>query len=145
MKTTPLWLPRLLVVAMAAVVVSGSLLVPSALLFRLEWPVPWRLGGGARNLVGAVHVLVGFGLAALMGTIWAVHIRPRWRHRHNRRSGLGVIVVLVVLGLTGIGCMYLGGEFAAPLNSLGHMVLGLAAPAVIALHMARGGGGRRSP
>lgn len=142
MKNDLPWFPRLLFVALAAVVVSGGLLVPSALYFRLEWPVPWRLGGGARNLVGAVHVLVGFGLAALMGAIWEVHIRPRWRHRHNRRSGLSVVIVMAILGFTGIGCMYLGGEFAAPLNSLGHMVLGLAAPAVIALHVARGGGGR---
>lgn len=145
MKNNPPWFPRLLFVALAAVVVSGGLLVPSALFFRLEWPVPWRLGGGSRNLVGAIHVMVGFGLAALMGAIWAVHIRPRWSLGHNRRSGLGVVAVLIVLGLTGVGCMYLGGEYTAPLNSLGHMLLGLAAPAVIALHVARGGGGRRRP
>lgn len=138
MRNYPHWFPRLLFIVLTVVFLSGCLLVPSALFFRLEWSVPWKLGGGPRNLAGAIHVALGFCIAALMGAVWTVHIRHNWKLSVNRRSGLGVIVVMALLGLTGLGCLYLGGERAAPFNSIGHILLGLAAPVSVAVHVVRG-------
>ena len=138
MKGYPGWFPRLLFLTMAAVFLSGCLLIPSALFFRLEWDLPWKLGGGPRNLVGAIHVAVGLFITALLGAVWSIHIRHNWKLGLNQRSGLSVVIVLILLGLTGIGSMYLGGERTAPLNSVAHILIGLAAPALLTLHVIRG-------
>jgi hypothetical protein len=138
MKGYPSWFLRLLLGVLSATLMTGCLLIPSALLFRLDWQVVWHLVGGQRNLVGALHVGLGLLAFAFFGAVWCIHIRHNWRRRVNRLSGSGVVFVLAGLGVTGIACMYVGGELTAPLASMAHVVLGLLAPALLVIHIVRG-------
>lgn len=138
MKGYPSWFLQFLLGVLLATFLTGCLLIPSALLFRLDWQVVWHLAGGRRNWVGAVHVLAGLLAFACLGAVWCFHIRHNWRRGVNRLSGSSVVLTLSGLGITGVACMYLGGELTAPLASMAHTVLGLLAPVVFVTHMVRG-------
>lgn len=90
-----------------------------------------------------VHGAVAMIALVLLGVLYPVHIKRGWHARHNRTSGLGVIVVCLVLIATGYLLYYAGGETARAVASCTHLWLGLALPAIIAVHIWRGRTTRR--
>ena len=123
--------------------VTGCLLTPSMLEFRLCWDVIWRLAGDDRVWVVAAHVLAGFAMLALLGVLWARHMRSGWKMKRNRLSGAVFLSVWAILTVTGVGILYLGGETVSIGASVVHTALGLLVPAFLGVHVWAGLRSRR--
>lgn len=128
----------------AILFVTGCLLTPSMLEFRLQWDVIWRLAGDGRILAVAAHVLAGFAMLALLGVLWVLHMRSGWKMNRNRASGALFLAVWAVLTVTGVGILYFGGETASIGSSVVHTGLGLLVPAFLVVHVWRGLRSRRT-
>lgn len=127
------WLSATLII----LALSGLLLIPTVLDLQLFWDVPWRLEISQRLYVAAIHVVAGLVLFLFIGALWAVHMRRGWRLSRNRLSGSTLVALMAVLGLTGIGIYYLGGEFSSFAASISHTVLGLVAMLAFTVHFLR--------
>jgi cation transport ATPase len=93
---------------------------------------PWlmRLHGA-----GAMALLV------ILGTLLPGHVRFAWHARRNRPNGIALIVFLAFLALSGYGLYYFGSERLRSWTSWSHLVVGLALPGMLILHI---WSGRRS-
>lgn len=118
------FLPTLLL-AMAAIFLSGLLLAPTTLELRLDWELPWRLPGERRVALAALHAASGFLVLMLTGALWTGHMRSGWRRRKQRGSGLMVVVPMLLLAVTAVAVYYLGDEGWATISALAHLGLGL--------------------
>jgi hypothetical protein len=90
---------------------------------------PWliRVHGGA-----ALAVLV------LLGLLLPVHVRRAWLVARNRVSGSVMLALCLLLALTGWALYYAGGETIRTVASRVHVVLGLALPFLLLMHVALG-------
>ena len=70
----------------------------------------------------------------LFGTISAGHIRVGWILRKNKATGIGNIVTLSLMILTGLG-LYYGSEEIRDLAVLLHWIFGLVFLVVLTLHL----------
>jgi hypothetical protein len=71
----------------------------------------------------------------LLGGLFPSHIVRAWRGRLNRMSGSVMVFCNTVLIVTAFGLYYLGSETLRPLISDLHIVVGLALPLLLALHI----------
>lgn len=138
MRGYPGWFYRLLLLVATILVVSGLLLIPTALEMRLEWEVPWRLQGDAQIGTAALHALMSFLMMVVVGALWSVHMRVGWRHRNNHRSGLMISGMMLLLLLSAVGIYYLADDALALDASLIHMVIGASLPFFLLYHIIRG-------
>jgi MFS family permease len=137
----PAWQETTLLAVLAGLVVSGAVwliyhhLVPARADMGTHPAEAWslRLHGG---LAMAVLVLVGMLLAS--------HVLPAWRRRLNRGSGGVMLGTMAMLTITGYLLYYAGSPLLRDAVSVLHWGLGLAVPALLALHMARGGRWKRN-
>ncbi len=74
----------------------------------------------------------------LLGTLLPIHIKRGWQARWNLPSGLALSASLAILTLSGYALYYLGGETKRAVSSNIHLWLGLALPALLLWHIARG-------
>lgn len=125
-----------LVAVFATLAVSGLLLVPTMLDLRFGWDVVWRLPGGHRLWVAALHSAAALALCGFAGALWSVHMRVGWRSRRHLISGLATAGLLGGTALTAVGVLYLGNEAWLLSASAVHTLLGLAAVAGAAAHWA---------
>jgi uncharacterized membrane protein len=128
----------ILMLTIGALFISGSLLVPTTLNFKLEWNVPWRLSSDQHISVAAIHATLSLLMAAMIGALWSIHMRAGWRRRKNHHSGLSLLVTMVLLGLTAIGIYYFGDEQYSMLSSVAHMLIGIAIPLLLLIHIILG-------
>lgn len=93
-----------------------------------------------------LHGVLSFGFLVLAGAILERHVRPAWRFRINRATGIALLTAFAALALTALGLYYLAGEGLRNLASLAHWTVGLVALPILAWHASkrRSGGGRRS-
>lgn len=138
MRGYPGWFYPFLLSVVAALLLTGCLLLPGALETRLAWETPWRLRGDPQIGVLALHLLASFAMVALIGALWGVHMRAGWRHKKNWRSGLLMSVLVLVLLLSAVGLYYLADEALALDASLVHMAAGLLLPVLLVYHMVKG-------
>lgn len=96
----------------------------------------------ARPWLMKVHGGFAMVLLVVLGTLIPLHIRRGWRNRMNRKTGGGLVTTFVVLIATGYGLYYLGGEATRQAASQIHWIVGLAVPAIIAVHIWAGRRGR---
>ena len=87
----------------------------------------------SRKVITAHGVTACFSVF-LFGTISAGHIRVGWILRKNKVTGIGNIVTLSLMILTGLG-LYYGSEEIRDLAVLLHWVSGLGFLAVLTLHL----------
>ena len=80
--------------------------------------------------------MIGFLVA--FGALLPGHVARGWRRRRNRHSGIFMLAVVAVLGVSGYGLYYLGDEATRPWISAVHWVIGLAAGAGLVLHVTCG-------
>lgn len=137
MRGYPSWFYRILIVSFTSLIISGLLLTPNALVFRLEWNIAWYFPEAIRLWVVAFHVLVGFFVASQLGALWSVHMRIGWRHHKNIRSGLSMVFTLLALVLTGIGIYYLGEDLSVS-ASVAHILIGFSLPCLFIYHIVAG-------
>jgi ABC-type spermidine/putrescine transport system permease subunit II len=139
MRGYPSWFYKLLLIAFGLLVVSGILLIPDALEFRLEWDITWHLPGNQRLIDVALHAMVAFVVASIFGAIWSVHMRIGWRHRKNIKSGIFLAAILLFLIVSGIGIYYLA-DTVSVMASATHIIFGITLPCLMAYHIIVGRG-----
>ncbi|MGB4812003.1 MAG: hypothetical protein WBP13_05930 [Methylophilaceae bacterium] len=137
MRGYPKWFYQFLIMSFLLLCISGFLLIPNALMFRLEWDVTWIFPEEKRLWLVALHVLVGFISTLQLGALWSVHMRIGWRHHKNINSGIGMSLILLALILTGIGIYYLGETFSVS-ASVAHILIGVSLPFLFAFHIYAG-------
>lgn len=138
MKGYPRRFLSVLVAAMLLVLATGLLLAPTALAMRADIALPWRLPGGARVAVAALHAIGGFAMMALAGAIWSVHMRSGWRRRKHRGSGLTLAVALPALAASAIALYYAGDDGLGALAALLHLAVGVLLTGQFGWHWMRG-------
>lgn len=124
--------------ALLFLLLTGLLLAPETLFLKGELDVPWRISGTARIVTAALHAAGAFMVAALMGSLWSVHMRAGWRKKKQRVSGALLAANMVLLALTAVGIYYLGDEGLGPLAALAHLGLGLALVPPFIWHWVKG-------
>jgi hypothetical protein len=87
---------------------------------------PWLL---------AIHGGAALGFAILLGTLLPVHVRHSWHARKNRKNGAMFLGAVSMLTTSGYALYYLGNESWRSAASQFHLVLGLAAPALLIWHI----------
>lgn len=112
----------------------------------------WALDSGrGENPASATQVwlLRLHGLAAMLvlicfGALLPAHIRIAWALHRNRVLGATLFAVVVLLTLTGYSLYYSVGDTMRSLSSTIHFCVGVAAPALLMLHIYRGRAARRA-
>ena len=102
---------------------------------------PAALGGAAHPSEAWWMRLHGAAVVAFLvvfGALLPGHVVQNWRQRLNRYSGLTMLIVVTVQALTGYGLYYLVDERQRAVTSALHWIIGLAAAAVLVLHIVLG-------
>lgn len=133
----PRWFLAALLVLLLTVLLSGLVLAPTTLALRAAWDPPWRLAGGDRVWVAALHSSGALVLAATLGALWAVHMRSGWRRGKQRISGTLLVIALMLLAATAIGLYYIGDDRAGAAAAFVHLGAGLVATAAFGWHWTR--------
>jgi len=128
----------ILMLTIAALFITGCLLVPTTLNLKLEWDVPWRLSSEQHISMAAAHATLSLLMAAIIGALWSIHMRAGWRRRKNHHSGLSLLIIMVLLGITAMGIYYFGDEQFSMLSSVTHMLMGIAIPVLLLVHVIYG-------
>jgi len=74
----------------------------------------------------------------LFGSLMPFHVRVGWRRKRNRTTGAVMLATNAALIVTAFGLYYAGAERARDWASDLHIGVGLALPALLALHIVRG-------
>lgn len=128
----------ILMLTIAALFITGCLLVPTTLNLKLEWDVPWRLSSEQHIGMAAAHATLSLLMAAIIGALWSIHMRAGWRRRKNHHSGLSLLIIMVLLGVSAMGIYYFGDEQSSMLSSVTHMLMGIAIPVLLLFHVIYG-------
>ena len=78
------------------------------------------------------------GFLVALGATFTLHVREGWRRRLNRGSGAVVLTVAGVLILTAFGLYYFGSDALRSWTSVLHIIIGLALPLLLAVHVVLG-------
>jgi hypothetical protein len=90
---------------------------------------PWMLKlHGAAAMAGLL----------VYGSLMPVHIRRAWAIRRNIVLGIGLVMLMLLLTVTGYLLYYAGDETTRPVISALHWVVGLVVPALLAWHIFSG-------
>lgn len=138
MKGYPDWFPKTIIITVVLLSVTGCLLIPTMLDFRLEWDIPWKLSGKQHVSVAALHVMLSYFILILMGSLWRIHMRIGLRIKENRGTGFIIVSILTVLTITGIGIFYLGNKQLSVTASIVHLLAGVLIPLFFFYHIIKG-------
>ncbi|MDG4811976.1 hypothetical protein P8629_03050 [Hydrogenovibrio sp. 3SP14C1] len=128
---------------MIVLLISGILLVPAFLFFRMESDIEWLMSfpfssGHLRQTTTMLHAISGWLMVWLIGAIWTIHIRSHWRRHENRLSGTFFSSVWAILIVSSLGIYYFGDPDLSTLSSLIHVSLGLLVPFALLAHRKTG-------
>jgi hypothetical protein len=123
--------------------VSGVLLIPAFLLFRVQWDSAWLMdltisSGDSREWITVIHALFGWLMLWLLGTLWSLHMRAHWRRDENRKNGVLFSVYWALIILSSLGIYYFGNQLLSQYSSILHVLLGVLMPIVLILHRKKG-------
>jgi hypothetical protein len=85
--------------------------------------------------VRAAHGAAAMAFLVAVGALLPDHVRYGWRDKRRRASGAPLLAACAVLAATGWGLYYLSGDAARADASRVHVVVGIALPALIAVHV----------
>ena len=85
-----------------------------------------------------LHGAAAMGFLVAFGAVLPQHVRSGWRQHVNRATGLLMLSVVCVLILTAYGLYYVGDDRARAAFSVTHWSVGLAAAALLVLHVVTG-------
>ena len=86
----------------------------------------------------AVHGWSAMLFVLLLGTVLAGHVRRGWHAGKNRKNGIFFLSVTALLTLSGYALYYVADENWRALAAKFHWWLGIAAPALLILHIRLG-------
>jgi hypothetical protein len=92
----------------------------------------------AEHLVLIAHAIGAYAFLIILGAMIPVHIPLGWHQRRNLVSGITLVTVCGLLGLTALGLYYVGEDLMRSWTSLTHWVVGLAALPALLIHATRG-------
>ncbi len=93
-----------------------------------------RMGASLLMLHGAAAML----MLVLFGSLMPFHVRVGWRRKRNRTTGIVMLAANAALIATAFGLYYAGAATVRDWASDLHIGIGLALPALLALHVVRG-------
>lgn len=126
MKGYPTWFTaKLIHVIILGLFISGLLLVPTTLVSQLSWQNLWHLSPSSRISATLIHVLFGFLVVFLLGTLWSIHMRYWWRRRQGRVTGVLLLTTFAFLILSGVGILYFGIEALVSFAAVSHALVGV--------------------
>ena len=123
---------------------SSSLLIASGtawLIFDQWVRIAGEFGGErhpAQHMTLILHGVAAYAFLIVAGSIIPVHVRLGWTLRRNRKSGLTLAMLCILLAVTALGLYYLGDDVSRHWASLVHWVVGLAALPALVLHAING-------
>ena len=85
-----------------------------------------------------VHGAAAMAGLIIYGSLLPIHIRRTWAIRRNIFLGIGLVVFMLLLTITGYLLYYAGGEETRPIISTAHWILGVIVPALLAGHVISG-------
>lgn len=85
-----------------------------------------------------IHGLFAAASLLLIGSLLPLHVKFAWRAHRNRFNGIFFISLVSLLILTGYGLYYIGNERFRSWTSWTHLLVGLAFPVLLILHIWRG-------
>lgn len=87
---------------------------------------PWML---------KLHGAAAMAFLVSAGILIPTHIRRAWQARRNRTNGVFFVTMMALLIVSGYGLYYFGDEQWRSAASWIHLILGFAAPGLLALHI----------
>jgi len=120
------WLRWLVYVTMGVLFVTG---------FTWWW---LEAGVAARAWLIALHGISAMLMLLLLGAIAVLHVRESWRRRRNRMSGTIVAASMSLLVITACGLYYFGSEMLRSWTSNLHLLIGIALPVLLTIHVMAG-------
>lgn len=91
----------------------------------------------AEHWVLIVHAIGAYGFLVILGAMIPVHIPLGWHQRRNLASGITLLTICGLLGLTALGLYYIGEDVARSWTSLIHWTVGLVALPALLIHVLR--------
>ena len=85
-----------------------------------------------------IHGTTAMIALVLLGAMIPLHIRGSWRIGKNRITGAAMVGTNAVLVATASGLYYAGTDFLRTIVADAHIAVGIALPALIVAHIARG-------
>lgn len=82
-----------------------------------------------------IHGISAVAIQILLGAMMTAHILPAWRAGRHITSGLALATPLGLLVLSGLGLYYAGNESIRSLCHGSHIVIGLALPLPLIIHI----------
>lgn len=137
-KGYPAWFYSVVMWVVAILFLSGCLLAPTTINLKLEWDVPWRLSSEQHIGMAAAHAALSFLMMGILGALWGIHMRAGWKKHKNHHTGIGLLISMLLLGITAIGIYYLGDEQASVYSSVTHMLIGIIVPVFLLAHIVIG-------
>lgn len=107
------------------------------LIFRYGVPVEDEFGlqtHPAQTMILKIHGLAAMAFLFIVGVL-IHHIRPGWRRKQQRFSGVSLLTVCGCLVLTGWGLYYAGEERFRNWMSAMHSIIGVLLPVIILFHV----------
>src|SRR4029079_2994840 len=90
---------------------------------------PWSL---------KIHGAAAMGFLVILGTLLPGHVRFAWHARRNRPNGIFLLVTVALLIVSGYGLYYFGDEHWRSWSSWSHLIIGLALPLILFVHIRSG-------
>ncbi|MDF2177147.1 hypothetical protein P2G88_02670 [Aliiglaciecola sp. CAU 1673] len=125
--------PILLFVVLA-VLVSGLLLIPAMLEFKLDILIDWQLPRDLRVPVLFLHAATGWIISMLIGALWQAHMRNNWRRAKHRLTGTVNAITFLLLGASALGLYYAGSIETQVSSAIVHTLCGLLLIPIFTLH-----------
>jgi hypothetical protein len=118
------WLRRALDSIFAVLWISGCAWLVLQLFFRVEnefgaTPHPWQ------PPLLLIHGVAGLFALFVIGWVAGTHVEARWRVNLNRNSGIMLLSLAALLGVSGFASFYLTGESIRAGTATIHEVLGV--------------------
>lgn len=89
------------------------------------------------HLLLTIHGVLAYGGAVLFGSLLGRHIPAGLRSRRRTATGISALCLVGALLLTALLLYYTGSETLRTASSVAHQVLGVAALAVVWVHLTR--------
>ena len=97
--------------------------------------LPGDFGTTAKAWAMKIHGAAAMAVLVLIGMLLNGHVRLAWQARRNRANGSVFLSVFAVLTVTGYGLYYAGGEMLREWTSWIHLLVGLALPVLLLIHI----------
>lgn len=90
------------------------------------------------NWMLKIHGAAAMAGLIIYGSLLPIHIRRAWAIRRNIYLGIGLVVFMLLLTISGYLLYYAGGEDTRPVISIVHWILGVVIPVLLTWHVISG-------